>query len=80
MAANVDESAQYAALVADDDGGHVPRPARKERPRLGGVLGRACVLPGMPEDPLLLDAQDLRIRVSAPRQGVHAGNLDAGSI
>ena len=67
VAADVDEAAQHAVEVARDDD---RRPAHlgREVAGLRELPGVADVLPGRSEDPLLLAAQDLRIRVPGVRQ------------
>ena len=68
VAADVEERAQLAVACARDDHRRLPRAPREERPRLGKLPEMADVLPRGAEDPLLLAAQDLRIRVPAIRK------------
>ena len=65
--ADVEECPQHAVLVADEHDRYVACARRPERARLGNLVRVADVLPGRPEDALLLELEDGRIRVPVPR-------------
>ena len=79
MPADVDERAQLTVTVADEDDGHIAGAARDERARLAQLAGVAGVLPGLPEDPLLLEAGYRRIDVPVPGDRLVAGHRRHGS-
>ena len=73
MPADVDERAQRVVAAADEDDRDVAGPGRDERPRLGQLPGVPGVLPGAPEDPLLLEAGHRRVDVPVPGDRAAAG-------
>ena len=74
VAADVQERAERAFLVAHDDDRHAARVAGEERARLGDLIGAARVLPGAPEDPLPLEPEHVRIRVPVERERAAVGD------
>ncbi len=70
VAADVHEGAQDAFLVAHEDDRDAAGVGCAERSRLGDLVGAGDVLPGAPEDPLLLEPQHGRIGV--PVEGKRA--------
>ena len=68
VTADVQECPQGLVPTADDEHRDVSDAAGEELACGRGVLDRTGVLPGAPEDPLLLSRQQLRIGVPAPRQ------------
>ena len=63
MAADVEEGAQVALVVAHDHDRDAAEIAGEERARLGDLVGAAGVLPGAAEDPLALEPEHGRVRV-----------------
>ncbi len=71
--ADVHERAERVVAAADEDDRDVAGPGRDERPRFGQVPGVADVLPGAPEDPLLLESGHRRVDVPVPGDRAAAG-------
>ena len=74
MTADVDECAERVVAAAHEDDRHVARAGRHERTGLAQVAGVAGVLPGAPEDPLLLEPRDRRVDVPVPGDRAAAGD------
>ena len=77
VAADVDEGPQRPLTVTRHDDRDVSRAAGEELAGLGHVLRHAGVLPGAPEDALLLEPEHGRIRVPRRRQREAALELRA---
>ena len=73
VAAHVQEGAETALLVAQDDDRHPAEIAGEERARLGHLVCAAGVLPGAPEDPLPLEPQHGRVGVPVERDRAAVG-------
>ncbi len=63
--ADVDEATQHPVRAPHDDDWHLAGLAGEELAGLHDVVRDACVLPGTPEDPLLLESVYLRVGVPA---------------
>jgi len=68
VAADIEEGAQYAFLVADEHDRDLAYVRRPVRARLGDLVGAADVLPETPEDALVLQPEHGGVRVPAPRE------------
>ena len=77
MAADVQERAQLALAVADDQDRDAAGVGREVRAGRGDLVGAAPVLPGAREDQAPLAAQQLLVGVPAERQrqGVGGGHV-----
>ena len=74
MAADVQERAQAAVVVAHDDDRDAAEVAGEEGARLGDLVGPAGVLPRAPEDPLALEPQHGRVGVPVERDRAAVGD------
>ena len=80
MTADVQERAQVALLVAHDHDRDAGEVAGEERAGLCDLVGAARVLPGAPEDPLLLQPQHGRVGVPVERDRAAVGDRRHAAI
>ena len=74
VAADVDEAAELVVPAAREEDGKRPGPGRRQLPRLGDLVEPGGVLPRAREDPLLLEAEDGRVRVPVVRKRSGSGD------